>query len=393
MGKRGHGEGTIVKHRKTGKWMAQASIGYDQEGKLKRITKYFETRKEAQDWLAKVAHEKNIGAFVEPDKITLGEWLDRWLNTYKKTKIRKTTRDNYETIIRCHIKPAIGHIPLQKLQAGDLQQLYNQKVREEKSSSLVHRISLIINGALKQALKEQLVYRNVNEATELPPLKYEEIQPLTLEQAQRFLEVAEKDRLYAAFLLELGTGLRRGELLALRWQDVDLENGRIFVNRTVARVKDENGPTKTKLEYQPPKTEKSKASVPIPEDVLRELRAHRKRQNEERLFFAQNYHNNGLVFCTEDGRQLDPRNFTKRYARQLKKAGIPEVSFHTLRHTYATILLEQGEDLRVVQENLRHTRLNVTADIYATVTEKLKKRAAARLNGLYKKKEAPTKGV
>ncbi|MEW5899474.1 MAG: tyrosine-type recombinase/integrase [Bacillota bacterium] len=114
---------------------------------------------------------------------------------------------------------------------------------------------------------------------------------------------------------------------------------------------------------------------------------HQIRQQEEKGFFQGKYQDNGLVFCSEDGRQLDPRNFTKRYARLLRKAGIPEVSFHNLRHTSATILLEQGEDLKVVQENLRHTRLNVTADIYTTVIEKLKKRAAARLNRLYKKKE------
>lgn len=148
------------------------------------------------------------------------------------------------------------------------------------------------------------------------------------------------------------------------------------------------GPTKTKLEYQPPKTEKSKASVPIPEDIVWELIKHQIRQQEEKDFFQGKYQDNGLVFCGEDDRQLDPRSFTKHYARLLRKAEIPVVSFHNLRHTYATILLEQGKDLKVVQENLRHTRLNVTADIYATVTEKLKKRAAARLNGLYKKKAA-----
>ncbi|MEW6424323.1 MAG: site-specific integrase [Bacillota bacterium] len=154
------------------------------------------------------------------------------MNNYKKTRLRPTTWENYETMARVHIKPAIGHIPLQKLQAGDLQRLYNQKLKEEKSSATVHKIHQVINGALRQAVREQLIYRNVNEATELPPLKYKEISPLEAEQAQKFLAVAEQDRLYAAFLLELGTALRRGELLALRWQDVDLENGMVYVNQT-----------------------------------------------------------------------------------------------------------------------------------------------------------------
>lgn len=121
MAKRGHGEGTIVKHKKTGKWMAQASIGYGADGKLKRITKYFETRKEAQDWLAKVQHERNTGMFVEPDKITLGEWLDKWLLVYKKNNLRPTTYESYEMNIRFRVKPVLGNIPLVKLRASDLQ--------------------------------------------------------------------------------------------------------------------------------------------------------------------------------------------------------------------------------------------------------------------------------
>ena len=129
-------------------------------------------------------------------------------------------------------------------------------------------------------------------------------------------------------------------------------------------------------------TEKSKASVPIPEDVLRELRVHRKRRNEGRLFFGPAYHNNDLVFCTEDGRQLDPKNFYRRYKRLLKKAGVPDVNFHTLRHTFATLLLKAGEEMKTVQEILRHTRLSTTADISTTVTEKLKMKAATRINNI-----------
>lgn len=390
MAKRGQGEGTIRKRKSDGLWEARVTVGHDDEGKQKQISKYFNTRNEARDWLTETQHNIQTGSYVKPHKITVSHWLDTWLTVYEKPTIRQTTYDNYETMIRVHIKPAIGHIPLMQLQASDLQQLYNQKAKE-KSSRTVHLIYHVINMALKQALKEQKVYRNVNEATKLPPLQHKEIEPLTIEQIHKFLEVAEQDRLYTAFLLELGTGLRRGELLAIKWQDIDLENGKIFINRTVARVRKENGSTKTELVYQEPKTKKSKSSVPIPEDIVKELKKHKARQDsQEKWFFKEKYHNNDLVLCSEDGRQLDPRSFTKRYARLLKQAGLPEVSFHTLRHTFASLMLEEGEDMRTVQEILRHTRLSTTADIYTSVTEKLKKRAAVKANNILKKaKQGP----
>ncbi|MGB9858951.1 MAG: tyrosine-type recombinase/integrase [Moorellaceae bacterium] len=380
MGRRGNNEGSI-RRRKDGLWEARVTLGHDPEtGKLKRLSKYFKTRREAQEWLARTLHERATGTFVEPHELTLGEWLDRWLTFYKVPNRRRTTVDNYETMIRVHIKPALGHVPLMKLEASHLQEFYNQKARE-KSARTVHLLHFIIGSALKQAVKEGKLYRNVNEATELPPMRKKEVAPLSAEEVRRFLDVASGDRLYAAFLLELGTGLRRGELLALKWEDIDLEGGLLKVRRTVARVKArDGGPRKTELVYQEPKTEESGKPVPIPRLVLEELRRHRARQEEEKAFFGAAYQDSGLVFCTEDGKQIDPSNFLRHYKSLLRKAGLPEASFHALRHTFATLLLEAGEDLKTVQELLRHTRIDVTADIYSHVTERLKRRASAKVD-------------
>lgn len=379
MGRRGRGEGQVRK-RKDGRWEARITVGYDPEtGVQKRYSRYFKTRKEAQDWLAQVLVEKNRGTFVEPHEITLGEWLDWWLEVYKESTCRRTTRDNYETMVRVHIKPALGHIPLLKLEARHLQEFYNNKAKE-KSIRTVHLLHYIIGAALDQAVEEGKLPRNVNEATKLPPMrKKKEITPLSPEEVRKFLETAKNDRLYAAFLLEMATGLRRGELLALKWEDVDFEKGFVHVRRTVARVKARGGPKKTELIYQEPKTEKSREPVPVPAAVLEELKRHRAKQEEEKALFGTAYQDGGLVFCTPDGKQLDPSNFLRRYKSILRRAGLPPSSFHALRHTVATLLLEAGEELKNVQELLRHARLDITADLYAKVTERLKKKVSAKV--------------
>jgi integrase len=393
MAKRGHGEGTIRK-RKDGRWEARITAGFDPAtGKQRQISKYFKTRTEAAAWVTEMAHAKQTGTFVEPNRITVGEWVNRWLDEYMKAHVRPKTWSTYKDMARLHIIPEIGSIPLRQLQTNDLQRLYNNKLENGRldgkgglSSRAVHMIHQIIHGALQQAAKEQVVFRNVSEAVVLPKLRYKEIQPLTSEQVSRFLETAKESRLYAAFLLELGTGLRRGELLALKWEDVDLKKGTAQVKQSLSRVR-VNGTTKTALLFQEPKTKQSKRVVPIPHEALKELKVHKARQNEEKLFFGQAYQDNGLVFATEDGKPLDPDNFAKRYGTILKKAGLPHVSFHNLRHTYASLLLEAGEHPKVVQEILGHTKISTTMDIYSHVNPELKERAAVKINGFLKPKE------
>lgn len=389
MKRRGNNEGTISR-RKDGRWEAKFSIGYDSEGKLKRLTRYFETRKEAQDWLVQVQHERNTGMFVEPHKITLKDWVTRWLEIYKKATVRSKTWHTYMGLAKNHIIPEVGHILLMQLRTSDLQKLYNNKRQSGLSSRTIHMMHQVICGALKQAMKEQLVKRNVAEAVTLPPLKYREISPLSAEDVSRFLAAAKGHRLYAAFLLTLGTGLRRGELLALRWQDVDFKNGTITVRRSLGREKVESSPTKTALVFKEPKTEKSRRTIAVPQEALKELKAHRARQNEEKLFFGPAYQDHCLVFCTVNGKPLDPDNFRRIHAQLLKKAGIPHVSVHTLRHTCATLLLQADEHPKVVQEMLGHTRISTTLDIYSHTSPELMRRAAARLNEFLRPKEKPS---
>ena len=381
-GKRGHGEGTITK-RPDGRWMAQITIGRDPAtGKLKRLTKYFKTRQEAQVWLTEVQHQKNTGNFVEPDRVTFGDWLKRWLKIYVQPKVRPTSYANYHDVVTLHILPAIGEIPVQVLRTSTIQELYNQKA-ETLSPWMIHRMHILINRCLKQAVRERLIHSNPAESTVRPSIKRKEITVLAPEEMTRYLEAAREHRLYTAFLLECTSGLRRGELLALSWDCVDFTSGTVEVKRSLSRVRlvDEG---RTELHFGEPKTESGKRTIPLAPDVLKELKEHRKRQAQEKLFFGQAYQDNGLVFATEDGRPVDPRSFHRWHTAILKKANLPHVRIHDLRHSFASILADAGEDPETLRALLGHSRTSTTMDLYCHASEKGKRRAVNRLAQIIK---------
>lgn len=387
---RGNGEGCISR-RKDGSWCAVVTTGRNPEtGKLKRRFFYGKTRQEVADKLNQALADLRQGTFVAPSRTTVGSWLSTWLEEYKRPKVRPSTLESYRMMIDVHIKPGLGHIQLKQLQPCDLQRFYNQKLAAGRSDGkgglsprMVRYMHVILHGALKQAVREGLVARNVAEAVELPREQKKEFVPLTDDQVRRFLSAIKNDRLYAAFLLDLGTGLRRGELLALRWQDVDLKNRLITVRQAVSQVKGQ-------LLYQEPKSKKSQRTVPIPESIATELKAHKARQNQERLMLGPAYQDNGLVFCQENGEPLRIRTFLRRFDNLLAKAGVPKVRFHDLRHTFATLLLQAGEHPKVVSELLGHSCISITLDTYTHVLPELKQAAAARLDGILNQRKNPS---
>jgi integrase len=207
--------------------------------------------------------------------------------------------------------------------------------------------------------------------------------PLSLQEVRDFLSAVAEHRLFPAILLGLGTGVRRGELLALRWQDVDFQRGIIHIRQTLARVRvhdPHEHSKKTRLIFQEPKTDQSRRTIPIPADILEELQRHKRRQAQERLLLGQAYEDHGLVFCAANGKPLDPVDFYRRFVRLLLRAGLPARRFHDARHTFATLMLELGESPKTVQTMLGHTTITMTLDIYSHVSLDLEKRAAARLN-------------
>lgn len=246
------------------------------KGKSKRIIRRIEGRQsDAQQLMAKLMTELHQGTYIEPARVTVGDWLDTWLNDYKKMELLQTTWESYETQVRVHLKPAIGKLNIQDLRPDHLQKLYNEKVEAGLSPRSARYIHVVINSALKQAVKNQLVLRNVAEATTLPKREKSQARALTMAGQALFLEVIRKDRLAPAFLLLLTTGLRRGELLGLRWRNIDLTNKVLSVEENLVISREH-----TTL-YQPPKTERSKGQIPLNEISIDALKAHRKEMLSE----------------------------------------------------------------------------------------------------------------
>ncbi|MCL6558700.1 MAG: site-specific integrase [Firmicutes bacterium] len=375
--RRASGEGT-VRVRADGRWEAVIPVGRDPlTGKIQFKSFYGKSQKEAIEKRDQYLTEIRTGTYVEPDKTLFGTWVFRWLELFVKPKVRTSTYAKYHINARTHVLPALGQIELQKLTTEHIQEFYNKKA-ETHSSSVLAILHQIVNEALKQAVKQRLILYNPAENTVRPPVKYKEIPPLTEKELEKYLAEAKKDRLYTAFLLDLYTGLRKGELLALKWENIDLHAGILKVKESLGRV--EIAPGKTALEFSDVKTEASKREIPLLPEIVQELKRHKARQNEEKLFFGQGYEDKGLVFASEEGRPIDPRTILKRQKAILKRAGLrEEITIHTLRHTFATLLARAGVNPKELQLLIGHADIRTTLGTYYHPTLEDKKKAIEKL--------------
>lgn len=381
--KRSNGEGTIVKV-KDGLWRGAVVIGRDENGKIKRKWFNGKTQKEVKDKMQPILASINTGDYIEPSKVKLGDWLDVWLKEYKKNVLKPTTYDSYETNIRCHLKKGIGDKSLKDLKTFDIQKFFNDKYENDKvSTALLRKLKNILHGALKQAIINQLITKNVSEGVVLPTHKQKEIRVFTRDEEKAFINASSKDRLEIAFKLDFVTGLRMGELLGLTWDCIDLVNGIITVKQTLIRVKDRSKHAKTKNKYiieQTTKTKAGRRKVPIPKAAVFMLINHKQRQEIEKKVAEGLYKDDGLVFCTALGNRVIPRNAERSFVRIANKAGINDANIHSIRHTYATRLFEQGVQAKTVSELLGHKNVSHTLDVYTHVLPDTKSKAVESLN-------------
>ncbi len=371
MGKRGNGEGGITR-RKDGLYMARYTVHTATGAKRKAV--YGKTRKEAAEKLTKALADRDMGLVFEGENRTLAAFLNGWLDGTVKGSVKATTYESYERVIRCHIKPEIGRYRLKTLGPDHVQALYQRKIDAGLAPGTVRLVHSVLSRGLDQAVKWGTVPRNACKATTPPKPGSEEIKPLDAEQARQLLTAAGGDRLEALYVLAVTAGLRIGELLALRWLDVDLEasGAALRVRRTKSTAK--RGPV-----FTTPKSGKGR-SVKLTRQALEALRAHRAAQNAERLMAGSLWQDHGLVFCTHGGRPLDSHNVARTsFKPLLNRAGLPDIRFHDLRHTCATLLLSRGHHPKLVQELLGHASVAMTLDRYSHVLPGMGEQTAAAM--------------
>jgi integrase len=363
---RGPGEGSIYR-RADGRWCAAVRLA---DGGRRVL--YGRTRREAADKLHAAMEARLRGASLATAGLTTAMFLERWLTESVAPKVRPKTFDGYESLVRLHIVPAVGRIPLEKLGPQDVQALLNRKVAEGLAPKTVLYMRGVLRTALNRAVRWGLVTRNAAALADPPRYTPTEVRYLQLDEIRVLLDVIKGDRLETLFIAAIALGMRQGELLGSRWSDVDLDAARWHVRRQLQR-------RVGLVTYAEPKTARGRRTLDVPASLVAALRSHRARQLEERLVAGDQWLDANLVFSTRLGGPLIGTQVTKHLQHLAHTANIPALRFHDLRHTCATLLLAQQVPARVVMELLGHSQISLTMNLYSHVIPALRKEAAERM--------------
>lgn len=369
--KRAHGEGTIrqrpPRNGKPGLWEGQLLLP---SGKRKSV--YGKTQREVRDKLATLRTEIERGVEVGSKQQTLAAFLDSWLDTVVLQQCSEKTHKDYCQIARNHLKPTLGKTKLSALSAQHVQRMLDEKRKQGLSSRTIQYIHAVLRAALNDAMEWRLIAWNPAMAAKPPRMVRKEVEGISEEQAHSILDTFRGHPLEVIVTTALTTGMRQGELLGLRWANVDLEMRAVSVRNQVKRTKGEYA-------FARLKTKESRRILSIPLFLVNLLREHRARQLEERLRLGSAWTDLDLVFPSSLGTPMDGTNVTHRFKRRLAEAGLPPMTFHELRHGAATLMLTQGATLAEIKEFLGHSQIAITADIYAHVAPELKRAMAERM--------------
>jgi integrase len=339
------------------------------------------TKKDAEKRLAELLHQLDTGTFMKPCKTTVGEFLERWLKEYVWPNLSPRTAEGYQYIVHKHLTPSFGNMLLVQLKPEHLQRYYSEKLQRGRcdgngglSSCSIRHHHMALHMALATAVRWGLLTRNAADAVSPPRIQHRDMHICDEDDIRRFLEAAKATPYYAIYYLAFFTGMRRSEILALRWSDVDLTLGQIYVCRSLHHLRNRQ------IVFREPKTSRGRRTIALPPSATLMLREHRDRQDSERLLLGILQSNNELVFCQPDGKPLLPNPITHAWVKLARRLGMHGLRLHDARHTHASLMLKQGIHPKIVQERLGHSSVQITLDTYSHVAPGLQGAAATRFD-------------
>jgi integrase len=368
--------GHIVQRSKTkGTWSIKICLGKDPA--TSKYKQHWDTvkgsKKDAEKRLSELLHQLDTGSFMRPSKTTFADYIHRWLVDYAIPNLSPRTTEGYEYIFTRHIIPALGNLVLSQLKPEHLSKYYSEKQKAGLSNQTVRHHHTVIHKALKTAMEWELINRNPADAVSCPRAQQPEIQTWNEDEVARFLEVARSTPYYALFYTALFTGMRRSELLALRWSDIDFILSVIYVSRSMHVLKG------SKIIYRSPKTKTGKRTIALPPSAYLVLNEHRKYQEANCLVFGKTLSDNDPVFSTL-GKPLLSNTVSSAWRKIVGRSGIKRIRLHDARHTHASLMLKQGIHPKIVQERLGHSSIQITLDTYSHVAPGLQEAAAKRFD-------------
>ena len=366
------------KKNKDGKICYQITVEGERDlltGKRNRIYKNVNgNKREANSVMHKMITEMEQGAIAKKTNKTVGDWMDEWVLSCLPN-VEETTRKGYKTKIRCYIRPALGDILLKSLRAEHVQKMINDMLKKGLSPKNIRDTFNNVNAAMKMAVKTRLIVYNPCEGVVLPKLKKYRAEVYDTKMIHKLLDISYGTEMYLPVLLLVTAGLRRGELLALKWEDVDFKNNILKIRRNmVCGEKD--------AIIKSPKTESGIRDIHLGEDVMKVLKAERIKYMEDALLYGVGFQNLGFVIRQEDGSPIKPDSMTRKWTRFVEREGLPKIRLHDLRHSNATALIQAGVNPKVVQQRLGHSDVNITLNTYTHVLPEMDVEAAEKLDAI-----------
>ncbi|RMA90237.1 site-specific integrase [Priestia megaterium] len=370
-------QGSIKKDKTTGKYYFIVDIGRDElTGKRRQKKKRgFTTKKEAEKALAVVLNELNLGTFIEPQLIDLDSFIKEWF-VERQTQLAKSTLKNHKCLYRNHLKPKLGHYKLQDLNPIVLQKFTNSLVADSSlSHNSIRKLLFLMNQLMKKAHGLKLISENPLIHVNIPREVKSEMSIWDLRQVNYYIANAKQNRYYTIVLMALLTGMRKGEILGLRWRDIDFEKQVVYIRQIYDGYAKE-------LKVGA-KTASGVRSIHIPDMLVNQLKKERKKVLSNKLKQGMAYNDYDLVNCTKFGNPLDSSTLSKRFKNHTKKLGLPVIRFHDLRHTHVTMLIQQNVNVKVISERVGHSSIQITLNQYSHVLPSMQQEVADKLNTLF----------